>query len=73
MVSRLGLSYETLVAFDNDSGRFLNLPFTDVAEGLAPNRSLLSGFRRSPPLRPVICELLKEWGLDLSRLQNYNA
>lgn len=68
VMGSLSLSYETLVTFDDDSGRLLNLPFADVAEGFTANWSLLSGLRRSPPLRPVIRELLKERSLDLSGL-----
>lgn len=44
VVSSFVLSHETLVTLDDSSGWVLDLPFTDIAEGLAANRSLLGGF-----------------------------
>lgn len=44
VMGSLCLSYETLITFDDDDGRFLNLPFADVAEGLATDRGLLGSF-----------------------------
>ena len=44
VVSSFVLRHETLTAFDNSNGRFLDCPFADVTEGLAANWSLLSSF-----------------------------
>ena len=64
-----GLCHEALVAFNDDLGRVLDLPFADVAEGFAANRSLLCGLGGRPPLGPLLGELLEEGGLDRSRLE----
>lgn len=44
VVSSFVLSHETLVTLDDSSRWVLDLPFTDITEGLAANRSLLGGF-----------------------------
>lgn len=68
MVGSLGLCYKTFVTLDDDSGRLLDFPLADVAEGFTADWSFFSGFRRSPPLTPIICELFKERSLDFSGL-----
>lgn len=68
VVSGLGLCYKTLVAFNDDSGRFFNLPLANIAEGFTANWSLLCGFRGCPPVCPILSELFKERCLDGSGL-----
>lgn len=68
MMGSLGLGYEALVSFNDGSFRVLNLPFADVAECFTADGGLLGGLGGSPPVSPVLSELLEERSLDLSGL-----
>ena len=68
MVCSSSLCHETLVAFNENVEGILDLPFSDVAEGLTANRSLLGSLGGRPPLGPLLSELFEEGGLDRRRL-----
>lgn len=69
MMGSLALRNEALVAVNDGDRRVLDLPFTDVAEGLATDWRLLRCFRRCPAFSPVLCELLDKRSLDRGGLR----
>lgn len=69
VVGSLGLGNQALVTLNQRLEGILDLPLTDIAEGLAADRSLLCGFGGCPPLGPVLGELLEERSLDGGGLQ----
>ena len=63
MVCCFALCHKTAVTLNNRDGRFLDLPFTDVAECFTTDGGLLGCFRGCPAFSPVFCKLLNERGL----------
>ena len=69
VVSSLVLHDETLVTLDTlQDGGLLNGPVTDIRPFLIVGLDVLLGVRGLPPGLPVVCELLKERGLECGGL-----
>ena len=64
VVGSFALRHEALFAFNDGNGGLLDLPLTDIAEGLFAVGGLLGSLRARPTVSPIIGELFNERGLD---------
>lgn len=62
------LGNKAQVTLDGTDEGLLDLPFADIAEGLATNGTLLGRLRGCPAFTPVLSELFDEGCLDLGGL-----